>query len=166
MLVHIKYDMDKVRLDKNSRYKNGYYVPQNPQKYVGDVNNIIYRSSWELRLCKFLDATEAVIYWNSEQLQIPYLYTLDNKIHKYHIDFVAKMKTRDGTLKTYILEVKPHKETIPPKTRIKKRMILETETFIKNQCKWNAATEYAKQNNSTFLVLTEFDLGIKKRDTK
>ena len=76
------------------------------------------------------------------------------------------MKTRDGSLKTYILEVKPFKETLPPKTRSKKRMILETETFIKNQCKWNAATEYAKKNNSTFLVLTEFDLGIKHRDTK
>lgn len=155
--------MSKVRLDTKSRYKNGMYKPVNPHKYVGDVNNIIYRSSWELRLCKFLDATEAVVYWNSESLQIPYLYTVDNKFHKYHIDFVAKMRTKDGSIKTYVIEIKPYAETIPPKTRNKTRLLLETQTFIKNQCKWEAARKFCNENNSTFLVLTEFDIGLKQR---
>lgn len=157
---------NKVRLDKKSRYKNGLYEPINKDKYIGDINNIIYRSSWELKLCKFLDANKSVVYWNSENLQIPYLYTVDNKVHKYHVDFVAKMKTSDGSLKTYVIEVKPEAETLPPKTRNKKRLILDTETFIKNQCKWEAARKYCSENNATFLVLTEYDLCIKQRKSK
>ena len=32
------------------------YRPQNPEKYKDDPTNIIYRSSWELTVFKYLDS--------------------------------------------------------------------------------------------------------------
>ncbi|MFM2010951.1 MAG: hypothetical protein RLZZ479_1342, partial [Bacteroidota bacterium] len=32
---------------KKSTYRQGYYVLNNPDKYIGDPTKIIYRSSWE-----------------------------------------------------------------------------------------------------------------------
>lgn len=31
----------------NKKYKQGKYLLQNPEKYLGDPTNVIYRSSWE-----------------------------------------------------------------------------------------------------------------------
>jgi hypothetical protein len=154
--------MAKVALSK-SKYKNGYFIPTNPDKYVGDIKNIIYRSSWEKIVCRWFDTNSAIICWNSESLVIDYLYTVDNKVHRYHIDFMAKIKSRDGTIKTYVIEVKPHAERNPPTTKNKRRLLLETQTYIKNQCKWKAADDFCKSKGIEFIVLDEFDLGIKKR---
>ena len=154
--------MAKVALTK-SRYHNGIYIPKNPDKYIGDVTNIIYRSSWEKIVCKWFDMNPSIVCWNSESLVIPYFYTVDQKIHKYHIDFMAKIKSRDGTLKTYVVEIKPAKEMLPPNTKNKKRLLMETQTYIKNQCKWQAAKIFCEDKGITFLVLNEYDLGIKKR---
>jgi hypothetical protein len=157
--------MAKVALTR-SRYKNGYFVPTNPEKYVGDVSNIIYRSSWEKIVCGWFDTNSSIVCWNSESLIIPYFSTLDNKMHKYHVDFMAKIKDRDGVMKTYVLEIKPEKEMLMPTTRVKKRLLLEMETYTRNQCKWAAAKIYCESRGCTFLVLNEYDIGIKKRVNK
>ena len=44
----------------------GRFLPKNYQKYRGDYNNIIYRSSWELRVMKYFDEHPHVIWWASE----------------------------------------------------------------------------------------------------
>lgn len=36
-----------VKMQKKGKYYQGKYKPKNPEKYVGDINNIIFRSSWE-----------------------------------------------------------------------------------------------------------------------
>ena len=36
----------------------GRFTPQNPKKYNGNSDNIIYRSSWELRVMKYLDENQ------------------------------------------------------------------------------------------------------------
>ena len=137
------------------------WIPRNPDKYAGDVNNIIARSSWEIKLMNYLDTNPSVIFWNSEDLHVPYISPIDNKQHTYHVDFLAKMKLRDGTEKTYALEVKPASQCIPPKkTQNRERMITETATYLINQAKWTAATEFCKRKNVTFIVLTEKDLNI------
>lgn len=154
--------MGKVPITK-SRYKNGFFVPTYPEKYIGDVKNIIYRSSWEKRVCEWFDLTGSVIYWNSEGLKIDYFYTVDNKFHKYHIDFIAKIKDRFGNIKTYAIEVKPEKEQLLPKTKNQKRLSIEVPIYIKNQCKWDAAKVFCSEKGMTFLVLNEYDIGIKQR---
>ena len=72
---------------RDSQFKQGYYIPSYPQKYETNTKQIIYRSSWEYKLCKWLDLTPEVIEWASEPGAIKYFYTLDKKIHTYYPDF-------------------------------------------------------------------------------
>lgn len=138
------------------------YFPKHPEKYVGDVNNIISRSSWELKYMIWCDKTESVIYWNSEEVKIPYKCTSDNKFHTYHVDFLIQIKNKEGNLKTYLVEIKPLMQTLPPKYPGKqtKRYLNESLTFMKNQSKWDAAKAYARDRGWEFVVLTEKHLGI------
>lgn len=139
----------------------GWFRPKNEDKYKGDVKNIIYRSSWELRVMKYLDENPNVIWWCSEELVIPYYDPIQNKKRRYFPDFVVKTKRKDGTVMTYVLEVKPLKETIQPERKRKtQKFINESVTYVINQSKWKAATEFCKDHGWEFKVITEKDLGI------
>ena len=91
------------------------YKPSYPSKYKGDPNNIICRSSWERKFCRYCDLNESVISWGSEEFWIPYLSPVDNRVHRYFPDFIMKIKENTGAIKTYVVEVKPKKQTVPPK---------------------------------------------------
>ena len=45
----------------DKRPYSGKYKPLSPQKYKGNVSNIIYRSSWEKRFMIYCDKTRAVM---------------------------------------------------------------------------------------------------------
>lgn len=153
-----------------SKYLQGKYKPLNPEKYRGDVNNIIYRSSWELKFLRWADRNRSVIKYSSEELQIPYISRIDNKPHRYFVDFVVTMVDKNGKTKTAIIEIKPSTQKRPPrKPKTKRgegRYLKEYETWIRNCDKWKAATKYAEKVGSQFLILDEYDLGIKKRENK
>jgi len=140
----------------------GRFNPKNPKKYNGDSNNIIYRSSWEFRVMKYLDENPNIIWWSSEELIIPYKSPVDQRIHRYFPDFVAKTRTRDGKVVTYVLEVKPLKQTQKPTVRKRKTQtyINEMVTYAINQEKWRAADIFCKEHGWQFKVLTEKDLGL------
>ena len=142
---------------------SGRFLPKNPQKYRGDPTNIIYRSTWERRVMNWLDTTENIVEWGSEELIIPYRSPTDGKIHRYFPDFYVKVRQKDATIRVMILEIKPHKQTIEPvkKSRVTKQYIQEVVTYGTNQAKWKAATEFCADRGWTFKVLTEHDLGIK-----
>lgn len=141
-----------------SRYKPSY-----PNKYKGDPNNIICRSSWERRFCSWCDLNENIISWGSEEFWIPYLSPVDNRVHKYYPDFIIKVKESSGQIKTYVIEVKPKKQTQPPKpkSRVTKGFIYEAKTYAVNQAKWKAAVEFCKDRMIEFKIITEDELGIK-----
>lgn len=140
----------------------GYFKPKNPEKYKGDPTNIIYRSSWELKLMSYLDAHPDVVEWSSEEFCIPYRSPKDNRIHRYYPDFKIKQK-KDGKLETIVIEVKPLKQSIPPEkgTKTKRTFLNEVITYGINQAKWKAAKEYCESRMWKFMVMTEKDLGIK-----
>jgi hypothetical protein len=139
----------------------GRFNPRYPAKYNGDPNNVIYRSLWELRVMQYLDVHPGIIWWASEELVIPYYNPIDNKKHRYFPDFVAKMQTKDGTIKTVVIEVKPEKQTkMPVQKRKTKKYLEESATYLINQSKWKAATEFCKDHGWEFKILTEKDLGI------
>ena len=139
----------------------GKFTPKNPAKYNGDASNIIYRSLWELRVMRYFDDHPGIIWWASEELIIPYINPIDNRKHRYFPDFVAKMKTKDGTIKTIVMEVKPEKQTkMPVQKRRTKKYLSETATYLINQSKWKAATEFCKDHGWEFKILTEKELGI------
>jgi hypothetical protein len=141
---------------------SGRFTPKNPQKYVGDANNIIYRSSWECKVMSWLDRNDNIVSWASEELIIPYISPIDGRKHRYFPDFLVKIKTRDGLLKTMILEVKPKKQTQRPeqRKRVTKQYINEVTTWGVNQAKWKAATEFCLDRGWEFKLLTEEHLGI------
>lgn len=137
------------------------FHPQNPKKYRGDSNKIIYRSSWEVRVMKWLDDNPNVIWWASEELPIPYKSPIDQKMHRYFPDFIVRLKQRGGKEKTLILEIKPESQTKEPvRKRKTARFIQEAATYAINQEKWRAADLFCKEHGWQFRVLTEKDLGI------
>ena len=133
------------------------YKPRNPSKYIGDPTNIICRSLWERRVCKYLDDNINVIRWGSEELVIPYYSPVDRKKHRYYPDFIAEIKDNEGKVKTYVIEVKPKKQTKPPKKpkRQTKSYIHECMTFAVNEAKWNSANKFCKTEGWKFIILTE-----------
>jgi hypothetical protein len=146
-------------------YKGRYRV-KNPEKYKGDYSNVVYRSLWEKHAFKWCDQNSEIKYWSSEETVIPYLYEVDRKYHRYFMDL--KIVYRSG--KTVLIEIKPEKELSPPKgDRRTKRYINEGLTYIKNQNKWKAASEYAKDQGWEFQIWTEKQLnamGIMPKSTK
>ena len=77
-------------------------------------------------------------------------------------DFIVKVKTRDGTMKTLMIEVKPKKQTIPPepRKRVTKQYVTEVTTYGVNQAKWKAAHEYCLDRGWEFKIMTEEHLGL------
>jgi hypothetical protein len=134
------------------------YTPIFPEKYTGDPTNIIMRSSWETMFASWCDKNPSVVKWSSEETIIPYRCPTDNHIHRYFVDF----KITVNTGKTYLVEVKPYKQTQLPEYPGKRtqRYLIESLTFMKNQAKWEAATNYAKDRGWEFKIITEHELGL------
>lgn len=144
------------------KYHQGIFKPKNKEKYKGDSKNIIYRSSWELSVMMKMDEDKSVLKWSSEEIIIPYISKADNKLHRYFMDFWALRKMADGSLKEFIIEIKPEAQTKEPKRpkKINKRYIEEVKTYATNISKWEAAQKYAEKNNMIFEILTEKQLGV------
>ena len=135
------------------KYYKGRYRVLNPEKYKGDLGNVVYRSHWEFKLFRWLDEGSHIKSWSSEEVIIPYRCKTDGKIHRYFVD--VKAEFTDG--RVILIEVKPKKESQPPKNPGKKtrKYITEVMTYAKNISKWEAAREYAADRGWLFEVWTE-----------
>lgn len=140
----------------------GYFKPKNPQKYKGDPSNIIYRSSWELKLMLRLDEDKQIFSWGSEEIIIPYRSPIDGKIHRYYPDFIVTKINKDNVKETIVIEIKPAKQTQPPirQEKMTRRYLTEVKTWGTNEAKWKAASEYCKDRGWKFVIFTEKELGI------
>jgi hypothetical protein len=138
----------------------GRYNPKNKSKYMGDPTKIIYRSLWERKCMKIFDDNPNVTKWASEEMAIPYLSPVDRKRHKYYPDFIIETKNKQGKLETVMIEVKPAKQTQPPKKpqRRTKRFLNEAKTYLTNQAKWEAASAFCEQKGWKFKILTEKEI--------
>lgn len=149
--------------NKRSKFKQGYYAPKNKDKYHGDLNKIIYRSSYEQQFCVWCDLNPNVIRWVSEPFFIKYFSVVDNKVHKYYIDFMIEVETSNGGTKKILIEVKPqsklNKPKQPPKKSKSKRKLKAYEYLIKeyevNKCKFDSAKKYATTIGAEFKIVTE-----------
>ena len=139
------------------------YTPIYPSKYQGHAKYIICRSSWERKFCQWCDMNNSIISWASEEFSIPYVSPKDNRVHKYYPDYLIKVKEKNDMIKTYVVEVKPYKQTRPPKTpkRKTKSYLTECVTYAVNQAKWKAAKEFCEDHRIEFKVVTEKELGIR-----
>ena len=141
----------------------GKYKPSYPKKYKGDPTNIVYRSLWERKFMVYCDNNQNVLEWQSEEFFIPYVSPVDRRVHKYFPDFIIKVKENTGHIKTYVVEVKPKRQTQPPKQRkrVTKSYLYECKTWEVNKAKWKAAVEFCEDRRIEFKVITEDELGIK-----
>ena len=149
----------------DSKYNQGKFRPRNPQKYGGDVSNIVYRSSYELKFMQYCDLTESVNSWKSEEFWIPYRSPLDGKTHRYFPDFFLKYKDKDGKVRNLVVEVKPAKDLKEPQTnpsRRTKSWAYSVKMWAINQAKWEAAKEWCADHNYEFRIFTEKELGIQR----
>ena len=139
----------------------GRFYPKHPLKYKGDPNKIIYRSSWEVRVMKYLDENDGVVWWASEEMNVKYISPVDGRVHRYFPDFVVKVRRKDNSSTIFMLEVKPEAQTkLRQPKRVTKHYINEAATYAVNQAKWKYAEEFCKDHGWVFRVVTEKDLGI------
>jgi hypothetical protein len=142
------------------KYYQGTFKPRNPEKYRGDPANIVYRSSWELRLMTYFDMHQDVIWWSSEERIIPYRSPIDNRIHRYFPDFLINKRGPDGKIETVMVEVKPKAQTVEPvrQSTQSRKYLKEVMTYGVNQAKWKAAEEYCSDRSWKFLIMTEREI--------
>lgn len=139
---------------RGKAFTQGFYTPRNPHKYVGDLNRIVYRSSYELEMHGFLDSNERVLRWSSEGLIIPYIKPTDGRVHRYFPDYWVEYVNKDGEILQEIIEVKPKSQTRAPRGN-SKYLLHEQKTWAINNAKWAAAVEYCKKHNMKFRIITE-----------
>lgn len=138
-------------------YLKGKYEPINRNKYKGDPDKVVYRSSYELAVFKWCDRTPAVIEWSAETIVVPYFDPVKNKKRRYIVDIWLKYKDRSGNIATELVEIKPYNQCKPPARGRKRKDVYEQEvaTYITNQAKWQYADQYAKERGWGFRVITE-----------
>ena len=141
----------------------GYYTPENPAKYIGDINNVRFMSSWELDVHKFLDRNPHVVRWGSEIVAIPYFKRMTGRMHKYYTDYYVKYRDKNGLLIEELWEVKPYAQTKEPKNTKRKKeqtFLYEKAMYETNIDKWSAAQEFCNKKGIQFRILTEKDIFI------
>jgi hypothetical protein len=137
-----------------SGWVQGKFTPKNPEKYSGDLNNIVFRSSWELEFAMFLDNNINVLQWSSEEIHIPYYNPVKKRVARYYPDFLVKFKHASGEIVTEMIEIKPSNQVSRPTGK----NAAAQQVWAQNICKWEAAIKYCQSRSIHFRVLTEHSI--------
>ena len=136
----------------------GKFYPTNVGKYEGDPGDIVYRSLWERNCFRWCDMNPDVVSWSSETVVIPYICRTDGSKHRYFVDLKVTFKSG----RTFLVEIKPGKETKFPKKprdgRGRRRYLKEAFTYMKNASKWEQAEKFAEARGWIFVIWTETTL--------
>jgi hypothetical protein len=145
-----------------TKYHQGYYKPLHPEKYLGKVDAIVYRSGLELKFMQYLDTKDHIIKWNSEGITIVYQDTTGAS-HRYYPDFYYESKNPKNSklIDRVVVEIKPYSETQPP-VRPKNESVKSLsnyeysyKTYLKNKLKWGKAVEFCEKRGLKFIIITE-----------
>ncbi len=133
-----------------SKWAQGSYVVQNPEKYVG-TRAPRYRSGWELSFMRFCDSNASILQWASESIQIPYRHPLTGKQTIYVPDFLITYRTKNNTMRAELIEIKPKAQSvIEEKMKSRDRAVVAI-----NYAKWAAAQKWCQRQGIHFRVITE-----------
>ena len=150
----------------NKKYKQGNYLLQNTNKYIGQIP-VKYRSSWEHAFCKFCDLNDKVVKWSAEFLEIPYQIVNNGQTenHRYYPDFYVEMRGNDiEKYDRFVIEIKPKHELESPTQPVRQTLkMLENyeyslKMFKKNLHKWAFTKEWCERRGLKFKIITEDDL--------
>lgn len=138
----------------------GKYRVKNVVKYKGDPTKVTYRSGLERKVMNYFDLHRDVIEWNSEEVIVPYRSPIDNRMHRYFVDFYVKMKDAEGNVSVMLVEVKPLAQCREPvkKSRVTRRYLTEVRTWGVNKAKWSAAKAYAESRGWRFVIMTDKEI--------
>ena len=142
----------------------GKYRPSNPKKYKGNPSQVIYRSLWERKFMVYCDNNDNILEWGSETVIIPYVSPWDGKVHRYFPDFIIKAKQSNGSIRSFVIEVKPKYQCKSPPENPKrktKKWFNDVKNWTINQAKWKHANEFCIDNGMEFKILTEDQLNPK-----
>lgn len=137
----------------------GYYLCKHPEKYVGDLSKIVFRSSWEFKFLRWCDNTDSVLRFASEPMSIPYMNPIDRKVHQYFIDFWVEMIDAEKVVTRWLVEIKPERNLMMPKEpkvmsgMALKNHVSQVKRVVQNIAKCQAAKNYAAMQNMKFMVL-------------
>jgi len=137
-----------------STYLQGRYTPTNPNKFEGDLNNIVFRSSWELRCLQYFDAHPAITKVMSEEIKIPYWNPVKRRPANYFPDFYIELRDRQGNIRRELIEVKPHAQIVEQR----KETTYASLTRAVNYAKWEAASKWCKERGVNFRILSEKEI--------
>jgi len=115
----------------------------------------IYRSSWEIAVMRMCDNNPAIQQWASEPVRIPYRDPLTGKQTVYVPDFLVMFEDKQEKKHVELWEIKPANQQILEK--VGKNPYNQAQ-FVKNQAKWQVATQWAKSRGMKFRVLNENDI--------
>lgn len=135
---------------RNSKYHQGYVDPKYTKKLFNSTKDepIIYRSGLELQFIQFCENNPKILHWASEPIKIPYWSRLNSKQQNYYPDYIIENTKGERT----IVEVKPYNQTVKP-DMVSSRWL--KEAWVTNIDKWNAAKQFASDNNMKFIIVTE-----------
>lgn len=136
------------------KYNQGIYQVKNPEKYVGP-RAPTYRSGWEFTFMSFCDHNPSIQQWSSEPLKIPYRDPLTGRQTVYVPDFLIVYVDRDQKKHAELIEIKPSNQTVLEK--VGKNPYNQAQ-YVKNQAKWAAASNWCKNNNIRFRIVSENDI--------
>ena len=143
------------------KFKQGHFVPKHPEKYKGNSSNIVFRSSYEYALMKFLDEQANVLEWSSEEKFIRYHNPVTRRVSRYFPDVIAKIKNKQGIVENVMIEVKPKSKLVQPiksPRGSEKSYHYNLMNYMVNMAKFEAADKYCNNHNMKFQILTEDDL--------
>ena len=144
-------------------YKGKYRV-KNYKKYKGDPTSVVFRSLWEKKFMDYCDMNPNVVEWSSEEIVIPYKDPVQKKVRRYFPDFYMKVLEPNGKTQSYLVEVKPKKQTELPKKPLQRKnqkaYISEVMTYATNTAKWKSAERYCRDRLWKFKLITEVELEI------
>jgi len=144
-----------------SKFRQGLYKVIHPEKYVGDVNNVIYRSGWEKKFCIYCDNQPSIIEWSSEPFKIKYLNGSTFKEHTYYTDFYIKIQDSSDKSKKYIVNINQESQNKKPEIQSKRTLKAlnsykyNLDQYVKNQSKWVEAKRACEDAGFEFMVITE-----------
>ena len=136
-----------------SKYSQGKFQIQNPNKYVGK-GTPTYRSSWEHTFMNFCDNNPNVLQWASEALHINYRNPFTGKNTIYVPDFLIIYQDKNGQRRGEVIEIKPSKET----TMEGARSMRDKAAVALNMYKWEAARKFCAAQGLNFRVVNEADI--------
>ena len=156
--------------------KQGWYRVLNHEKFINQMQEsktvmkstrivdgfleINYKSGLERTCTRYCDMNIHVKKWSLEPFCVPYVSPVDNRVHRYFIDFFIEFSNGQK----FLVEVKSSGETREPKKPGKKteKALLNyqkaLQTFAVNQAKWEAARIFCKEKGLKFIILTEKEL--------